>query len=272
MCPIRGMQSSAVVRWADIDDIDDEEPGLHKFCGPDMHEMRAANTECDTDDELWFPSVDPTRYAPSLFGSQGSHLPRLLPISQPLISTAGAIARAPEENRLQPSSLLAAGKAVAKHLHERDSCQGSSKFKVTKVAEALDQVDAYDPKMVVRVNGVRALGDDGVSIVARYFGQHFGSVKREVPVICQSARGQPKLSNFGFIVMSSTAEAEQILAQHILVVDGYEIEVRAYTVRHKASSLGEDNRQRLEENGDRCHRGGVRIRAQAGVARSRKPL
>jgi hypothetical protein len=111
-------------------------------------------------------------------------------------------------------------------------CQGIPAFKVTKVAEALDEVDAYDPRTVVRVNGLRALGDGGISIVAQYFNDHFGSVKREVPVICQGSRGKAKPTNFGFIVMSCTAEAEQILARNTLIVDQHTITVREYAVKH----------------------------------------
>jgi hypothetical protein len=102
---------------------------------------------------------------------------------------------------------------------------------VTKVAEALDKVDAYDPTMVVRVNGLRALGDGGISVVARYFDNHFGSVKCEVPVLCQGIRGKTKPSNFGFIVMSCTAEADRILAHNTFIVDQHVITVRAYAVK-----------------------------------------
>lgn len=104
-------------------------------------------------------------------------------------------------------------------------------FPMTKIAEALDAVEAYDPKTVVRVNGLRALGDESLSIVARYFEKHFGSVERTVPVICQRASGVQKLSNFGFVVMSCRTEAEQVLAQDALVVNGCAITLRAFSVK-----------------------------------------
>lgn len=152
----------------------------------------------------------------------------------------------------------ACGQSVPMYCHEPGLHQGPSKFKVTKVAEALDEVDACDPKTVVRVTGLRALGDEGLSIVARYIEKHFGSVEREVPVISHKVSGQRKLGNFGFIVMSFPAVVKQILARETLIVGGRKIKVRAYAVKHRdsradAQGFKEDHGKRLGESSDWCH-------------------
>jgi hypothetical protein len=143
---------------------------------------------------------------------------------------------------------------------------------MTKFAEALDQVDAYDPKTVVRVNGARALGHDGIIIVAQYIRKHFGAIKCEVPVICQGGSGELKLSNVGFIVMNSASAAERVLAHNALAVDGHEIEVRAYVVKTRksyaeAQASKENDWQRPEERVDWCRKRPVGFRAQVRAAR-----
>jgi hypothetical protein len=147
---------------------------------------------------------------------------------------------------------------------------------MTKFAEALDQVDAYDPKTVVRVTGVRALGDDGIIIVSQYFRKHFGAIKCEVPVICQGGSGELKLSNVGFIVMNSASAAERVLAHNALVVDGHEIEVRAYVVKTRKSyaeapASKEKDWQRPEERVEWCCKRAVGFQAQVRGGRGRKP-
>jgi hypothetical protein len=116
------------------------------------------------------------------------------------------------------------------------------------IAEALDELDAYDPKTVVRVNGLRALSDDNLSIVAGYF-KHFGSVKRKVPVVCEWSSGKRKRSNFGFIVMSCTAEVDQILAHDAHVVDGHKIRVRAHAARQHKRTVRVKGLRALGEEG-----------------------
>jgi hypothetical protein len=203
-----------------------------------MHGMREIETEYETDDELWFPSVANSRYLPSSHGPKVNRdwqeFHGFLPIFGPPTSTEVAIVQAPEQDLLQLPFVSASGQVVQTHWHEPVLCQSFSRFnnfKVNKVAEALKEVDSYDLKTVVRVNGLRALGDKGLSIVARHFDKEFGSVKREVPVICHKMFGQHKPSNFGFIVMSCSAEAEKILAHDTFVVDSHKITVRAYAAK-----------------------------------------
>jgi len=236
MVSVGAMRCSAAARWADIYDVEDEV--LFDSCGPRMHKTKDSSAEYETDDELWFPRVDCTKYLHALHGSAGV--------------------------QNQPSGVHSTHQTAAEHSREQDSCRGSLPRKVTKVAEALDEVDAYDPKTVVRVNGLRALGDDGIGIVARYLDKHVGAVVREVPVIVRGTRGQRKLSNFGFIVMSCASEAEQIIACCTLVVDGHEIAVRAYAVKHAEAQVDaqrpmEDNGSRADECNGLCHRGSAGI-------------
>lgn len=167
------------------------------------------------------------------------HLAGLLALRELLASSTGGLLQ-PEEMPLQLPLPPASHKqplqlplAPASHKRQQDhgvqapGNEGKG-IKLCKIAEALDEVDAHDPATVVRVNGLRALGDAGLSIVARYFAMHFGSVKKTVPVVCQGKSGQHRRSNFGFVVMSCAAEAQQILAREALIVDRHEITVREY--------------------------------------------
>jgi hypothetical protein len=227
-----------------------------------MYEMPAITAEYDTDDEIWYPSVDSTRYMPSLQGSEVCHglqgMMGLLPLHESQTATKLTIPQAPEERPLQFPLEPASGPSVPTHLHEPEVRHGF------QVAEALNEVDAYDPRTVVRVNGLRAFGDEGLSIVARYLNQHVGSVRREVPVVTHKASGQHKPGNFGFIVMSCAAEAEQILAHDTLIVNCHKIRVRAFAAKprecHAAEThadpqrSAEGDQERLEESSDWLHR------------------
>jgi hypothetical protein len=144
-------------------------------------------------------------------------------------SATGAFFRAPQEEPLQLPASECSQLLRATGLDDEGlKCKVTS---VCKVAEALGEVDTHDPQTVVRVHGLRALGDEDMSIIARYFGEHFGYVKCKVPVICHGKSGQHKLSNFGFIVMSCVAEADRILAHGPHIVDCHEIRVRAYAAK-----------------------------------------